>query len=233
MKCPGQDSRFWKDDAVYEARCPQCNESVEFFKDDTARKCPECGHRFVNPEMDFGCAAYCQFAEQCLGALPDEVKEKQQELIKDKVGMQVRRQLMQQPKLMQQAQNAARYAERLGKDAGGDLGAIIMAAHLIHVPNPDDAETREQDGQTTARSILEKVGAGEQVADKVTSVLDALSNGGELELEASIVKDAELMAQLEEESKSSSLSKDEIERRIHNELITEQGQNLARRILLQ
>ncbi|MBS3779850.1 MAG: hypothetical protein KGY41_05615 [Desulfovermiculus sp.] len=233
MKCPGQDSRFWKDDAVYEARCPQCNESVEFFKDDTARKCPNCGHRFVNPEMDFGCAAYCQFAEQCLGALPDEVKEKQQDLIKDKVGMEVRRLLMQQPKVMRQAQSAARYAERLGKDAGGDLGAIIMAAHLIHVPNPRDAEIRDQDRRATARSILEKVGAGEQVAEKVVSILDALSNGEELKLEAGIVKDAELMAQLEEESKSSSLAKDEIERRIHDELITEKGQNLARRVLLQ
>lgn len=233
MKCPGQDSRFWKDDAVYEARCPQCNDSVEFFKDDTARKCPSCGLRFVNPEMDFGCAAYCQFAEQCLGALPDEVKEKQQDLIKDKVGMEVRRLLMQQPKVMQQAQNAARYAERLGKDAGGDLGAIIMGAHLIHVPSLNDTEFSDQNRQAMARSILEKVGAGEEVAEKVVSILEALSEDGELELEASIVKDAELMAQLEDESKSSSLTKDEIERRIHNELITEQGQNLARRVLLQ
>ncbi|MDZ7760653.1 MAG: hypothetical protein U5L00_10395 [Desulfovermiculus sp.] len=236
MKCPGQDSRFWKDDAIYEARCPQCSQTVEFFKDDTARKCPHCGQRFVNPEMDFGCAAYCQFAEQCLGALPDEVKEKQQDMIKDKVGMEVRRLLMQEPKVMQQAQSAARYAERLGKDAGGDLGAIIMAAHLLHVPvsGPRHSETAGQDRRTTARSILEKVGAGEDVADQVVSILEALSAGGrELELEASIVHDAQVLARLEEECKASSLPKDDIEQRIMAEMMTEQGQDLARRILLQ
>ncbi len=71
MKCPGQDLQYWKPGAIYEAGCPRCGRAVEFFKDDTARTCPGCGHRFVNPQMDFGCAAYCPFAEQCLGTLPE------------------------------------------------------------------------------------------------------------------------------------------------------------------
>jgi len=232
MKCPGQDSRFWKDDAIYEARCPQCNETVEFFKDDTARKCPHCGHRFVNPEMDFGCAAYCQFAEQCLGALPDEIKEKQQDLIKDKVGMEVRRLLMQEPKTMQQAQNTARYAERLGKDAGGDMGAIIMAAHLMHVAGAKDFESGP-DGRAMALSILEKVGAKEAVRKKVESILNSLlDDGQDLEPEARIVQDATRLAELEEECKTASYSKEEIEQHIIDRLFTEYGRNLARRILL-
>jgi len=233
MKCPGQDSRFWKDDAIYEARCPQCSQTVEFFKDDTARKCPSCGHRFVNPELDFGCAAYCQFAEQCLGALPDEVKEKQQDLIKDKVGMEVRRLLMQQPKVMQQAQNAARYAERLGKDVGGDMGAVIMAAHLMYLNGPGDAQASAQENKTTPRSILDKVGAGQQVAEEVLSILDVLSNGhGELDLEARIVSDARTLAELEEECKSDLLSEKEIEESIVGQVWTEQGRDLARRVLV-
>ncbi len=232
MKCPGQDSRFWKDDAIYEARCPQCNETVEFFKDDTARKCPHCGHRFVNPEMDFGCAAYCQFAEQCLGALPDEIKEKQQDLIKDKVGMEVRRLLMQEPKIMQQTQNTARYAERLGKDAGGDMGAIIMAAHLMHVAGTKDLKTG-RDGQDLALSILKKVGAEEAVRNKVESVLNSLvDDGQDMEPEARIVHDAARLAELEEECKAASYSKEEIEQHIVDGLLTEQGRKLARRILL-
>lgn len=223
MKCPGQDSRFWKQDAIYEARCPQCNETVEFFKDDTARKCPHCGHRFVNPEMDFGCAAYCQFAEQCLGALPDDIKEKQQDLIKDKVGMEVRRLLLQQPKLMQKAQNAARYAERLGKDVGGDMGAVIMAAHLMHV----------QDMGLTPRDILDKAGAKPDVADKVESVLYQLSNSSSNpDLEARIVRDAATLAGLEEEFKVQSLSREDIEGRITQGFSIQQAQDLARRILL-
>jgi len=53
MKCPGQDTLYWNEEAIYNARCPECDQPVEFFKDDTTRKCPSCGHRFLNPKMDF------------------------------------------------------------------------------------------------------------------------------------------------------------------------------------
>jgi|GEM_PF-6526355 len=35
MKCPGQDSRYWKPGAIFGAKCPECGGEVEFFKDDT------------------------------------------------------------------------------------------------------------------------------------------------------------------------------------------------------
>ena len=233
MKCPGQDSRFWKQDAIYEARCPQCNETVEFFKDDTARKCPHCGHRFVNPEMDFGCAAYCQFAEQCLGALPDEIKEKQQDLIKDKVGMEVRRMLMRRPKLMQQAQNTARYAERLGREIGGDMGAIIMAAHLMHIHDGDLAEGQNAADQPGPRDILNEAGAKPEVIDRVESILNRLQGvHTDLDLEVQVVRDAAKLAVFEEECKNKSFSEQEIKDRIEQDFLTQEAQNLARRILL-
>jgi hypothetical protein len=183
--------------------------------------------------MDFGCAAYCQFAEQCLGALPDDIKEKQQDLIKDKVGMEVRRLLLQQPKLMQKAQNAARYAERLGKDVGGDMGAVIMAAHLLYVQQADTANGQGMDFQQTPRDILDKAGAKPDVADKVESVLDQLSKPwSDPDLEVRIVRDAATLAGLEEESKAQSLSREDIEGRITQGLSTPEAQDLARRILL-
>jgi len=64
MKCPGQDTRYWKPGDIFEVKCPKCGNDVEFFKDDPARKCPKCGHRFLNPNLDFGCASYCPYAEQ-------------------------------------------------------------------------------------------------------------------------------------------------------------------------
>ena len=73
MKCPGQDSRYWKAGAIFEAKCPECDHLVEFFKDDTTRKCPKCEHKFANPKMDFGCASYCQYAKECIGDLPPEL----------------------------------------------------------------------------------------------------------------------------------------------------------------
>ena len=78
MRCPGQDLRFWKPEDIFEAQCPKCGSRVEFFKDEVRRKC-RCGHEIVNPRMNFGCAQWCQYAEQCVGVLPDDVKARQQQ----------------------------------------------------------------------------------------------------------------------------------------------------------
>ncbi len=32
MKCPGQDSQYWKAGAVFDVKCPKCGNEVEFFK---------------------------------------------------------------------------------------------------------------------------------------------------------------------------------------------------------
>ena len=66
MRCPGQDMRFWKHDAIFDVSCPTCGEAVEFFKDESHRHCKKCRRRVRNPRLDLGCAEYCQYAEQCL-----------------------------------------------------------------------------------------------------------------------------------------------------------------------
>jgi len=89
MRCPGQDMRFWKPGDIFEAECPKCGGKVEFFKDEVRRKCP-CGHEIVNPKMDLGCAEWCQYAEQCIGVVPEEVKARQKakqgDLLKERIG---------------------------------------------------------------------------------------------------------------------------------------------------
>ena len=72
MRCPGQDTRFWKPGDIYEVVCPQCGKTMEFFKDDTRRTCKECGQVVRNPKLDVGCAEHCPFAQDCLGVLPEE-----------------------------------------------------------------------------------------------------------------------------------------------------------------
>ena len=69
MKYPGQDMRYWKHDAIFEVKCPQCRTAVEFFKDDPFRICSQCGLIFSNPKLDYGCASYCKYAEQCLAGI--------------------------------------------------------------------------------------------------------------------------------------------------------------------
>jgi len=89
MRCPGQDMRFWKPGDIFEAECPKCGGKVEFFKDEVRRKC-RCGHEIVNPKMDLGCAEWCQYAEQCIGVVPEEVKARQRaeqgDLLKERIG---------------------------------------------------------------------------------------------------------------------------------------------------
>jgi hypothetical protein len=60
MRCPGQDTQFWKP-------CPACKKPVEFFKDDVDRWCPHCKCKFRNPRLALGCAEWCPAAATCIG----------------------------------------------------------------------------------------------------------------------------------------------------------------------
>lgn len=70
MKCPGQDSRYWGPEAIFDVPCPACGTEVEFFKDEATRRCTKCGFRFRNPSIDVGCAEWCKYAKQCFGDVP-------------------------------------------------------------------------------------------------------------------------------------------------------------------
>ena len=69
FRCPGQDTRFWKPEDIFEERCPGCNNKMEFFKDEPKLKCRNCGKEVVNPKIDLGCAEWCKYADKCPGAL--------------------------------------------------------------------------------------------------------------------------------------------------------------------
>jgi len=75
VKCPGQDTRYWKKGDIFDVRCPKCGKDVEFFKDEARRSC-RCGQVIVNPKLDLACAEWCQHAEKCVDELPEELKSK-------------------------------------------------------------------------------------------------------------------------------------------------------------
>jgi DNA-directed RNA polymerase subunit RPC12/RpoP len=78
FRCPGQDQRFWKPEDIFEAKCPGCGWPVEFFKDEPKLKCRNCGHIIVNPKIDLGCAQWCQYAKQCMGATTEKRRDRRQ-----------------------------------------------------------------------------------------------------------------------------------------------------------
>ncbi len=200
MKCPGQDTQYWNADAVFEVKCPQCNTLVEFFKDDTTRRCGNCGHRFVNPKMDFGCAAYCQYAEQCLGDLPPELVAQKEDLLKDRVAIAVKRHLKTDFKQIGHITRRARHAEAIAKaEEDVNLPVVLITALLWDL---DPVENAAQ--APVARSILNDLKAPPPLIEQVCKMigLRQSSNLQADEIELKIVSDAEHQACLEETDKA-------------------------------
>lgn len=223
MRCPGQDTQYWKADAIYEAECPECGKPVEFFKDDTTRKCGHCGHRFVNPEMDFGCAAYCQFAEQCLGTLPEELLAEREDLLKDRVAIAVKQHFKTDFKRVGRTMRVARYAEQIGKKIKGNLAVIIMAA-LLH-------DVGAANGRQTARKILEGLSAPPPLIEAVVGILTDLDGQAGDDPSLQVVQDACRLAELAEGIQAADLTDEDVEQILTSGWQTSTGRQTAEKIL--
>lgn len=238
MKCPGQDSRYWKPGAIFDAECPECGKTVEFFKDDTTRKCNDCGHRFVNPNMDFGCAAYCKFAEQCIGTLPEEVLRQRDQFLKDRVAIEMKKYFKRDFKRIGHASRVARHAEDIAKDEQGDLAVVLTAAYLHDIGFPTSIQKysdaakdhHEEESAIVARSILEKLDAKRELIDEVCTIIDHHHHPkADDSLNFKIVYDADVLSNIEEKLKTEgmNISSDDLE----NRLFTSTGKDKLRRII--
>jgi hypothetical protein len=242
MKCPGQDSRYWKENAIFEVTCPKCDHRVEFFKDDTARKCGGCGHRFINPNMDFGCASYCEFADQCLGTLPPELLAQKEDFLKDRVAIEMKRYFSTDFKRIGHATRVARYAERIGKGERGNLAVILATAYLhdIGIPEAEKkygsaaAKHQEKEGPAVARLIMEKLGAKEELIDEVCDIIGHHHHpNSEETVNFKTLYDADLIANLEEKHKDVPLDPEKLADIIETSFLTPSGRDEARKTLLQ
>jgi len=241
MKCPGQDTRYWKPEDIFEVKCPRCGNEVEFFKDDTTRTCKKCGNRFLNPSMDFGCASYCQYAEQCIGNLPPELIAQKEDLLRNQVAIEVKRYLKGDFKRIGHATRVARYAERIGKEGRGNL-AVILTASYLHDIGIKEAEQKhnstavryqEEEGPPVARGILSRVGAAEELIEEVCDIIGHHHHPrAEKTVNFKVVYDADTLVNLEEKQKDSPIEAEKLARIIERSFMTESGRNLARSVLL-
>ncbi|UCE50965.1 MAG: HD domain-containing protein [Desulfobacterales bacterium] len=240
MKCPGQDTQYWRSGAIFEVDCPKCGQAVEFFKDDTSRKCGNCGHRFVNPEMDFGCAAYCQFAEQCIGNLPPELLAQKDDLLKDRVAIEMKRYFKNDFRRIGHATRVARYAERIGKREKGNMAVILSAAYLHDIGileaqkkyNSTAAEYQEKEGPLIAKSILSKLGANEELIDEVCEIISHHHHPGtDDSINFKVVYDSDLLENLDEKYKDNPMDHRQLEDLINQSFLTTSGREIAREVL--
>jgi putative nucleotidyltransferase with HDIG domain len=241
MKCPGQDSRYWKPGAIFESKCPKCGYGVEFFKDDTTRICRQCGHRFLNPELDFGCASYCQYAEQCIGNLPPELIEQKEGLFKERVAVEMKKYFNKDFKRIGHASRVARYAERLARDEGGDLAVILPAAYLHDIglkeaekQHPGQADRfHSKIGGPIAKEILTRLGAKEELIEEIIDIVSRHHQPEDHEnLHFKIIYDADAVVNIEDKIKDGSVIPEELPEKILTSLLTARGQQLAREVLL-
>jgi len=243
MKCPGQDMRYWKPGDVFDTRCPKCGAKVEFFKDEVRRKCRSCGHELVNPKMDFGCAQWCPYAEQCIGAVPDEVKAKQREaekdLLRERIAFEMKKYFGTDYKRVNHALKVARYAEQILKMEGGHP-LVVMGAAYLHDIGIREAERKygsssgkvqEKEGPPIAKEILERLNVQKEVAGEICDIIGHHHSPREEEtLNFQILYEADCLVNIEEDGISKDRQK--VEQIIEKVFRTVTGKKLAQELYL-
>ena len=189
MKCPGQDTRYWKPGDIFDVDCPHCGSKVEFFKDEATRRCRGCRKAVVNPRMDFGCAAHCRYVADCLGEIGPELAAKRVDLLKDRVALEVKRLLVSDFQRIAHGLKVARYAEEIVREEAAVVALVLCAAHLHLL-----LEGPEEGGSQKALDILEKLGADLNFSRKVLDVIEDFRVGTTDSLEARVLLDAHRLA---------------------------------------
>jgi len=242
MQCPGQDSRYWGANAIFEAACPNCGNVVEFFKDEGSRRCKKCGHRVLNPKIDFGCATYCPYAEQCMGSLPEELAASKKEMLKDQVAIAMKKYFGTDFKRIAHAGRVARHAETINTGEKGNPAVITIAAYLHDIGireaegkyNCSSPKYQHQEGPPVAREILTELQADAGLIDEVCDIIGHHHQPRPEETtNFKVLYDADLLVNLEEGQKENPLETEKLAGLISKTFLTETGGELARKVLLE
>jgi hypothetical protein len=235
IRCPGQNTLFWKPDDIYDVTCPSCGAPVEFWKDDSKRSC-KCGHRFLNPKRDLGCLEYCKYAEQCM---PDMFQgENLKALYRDRLLVGAKIAFRPEDARLERSQEIAEVAEEILDGEGGQPKVVFAATILGDLvlnsqPQGGHGVSSKQGESPTAivTKVLADLGTEKEVIDHVCRIIEDRAKGkSPADVNHRIVSDAWMVADLLE--KKTLLEEEAIERLIENKVHTETGKRLARERLL-
>jgi hypothetical protein len=216
---------------VFDVPCPECGAAVEFFKDETSGRCTNCGHRFRNPGIDFGCATWCSLAEQCLGYVPDgdSAPQSTEGALAGRLIQRIGEEFKHEPARMISALKAFHHAKELVAKEGG-VPRIALAASLLLeiVASPEgDASGAEKDYGQKVRQMLQDAGAEEETMQGVSEIVGCCRSGRQMEgIEFNIVCDADRLARLTTEYSPD--QRQEVEAIIQNQLVTDTARQRAR-----
>jgi len=202
MMCPGQDTRFWTSEDIFEIPCQSCDSPVEFFKTDVFRRCPKCGKRIQNPKVSLGCAQWCDHAKECLGFDPKEVQmaDTQELSLVDKLIGEIKKEFDGDQKHITHSLLVFDRAQELMRREEADPRVVVAAAllHDIGVPaaerkhSSSEGRFQEVEGSPIARRILEEIGMDEPTIEHVCQIVRSHHSADEIDTtEFRIVWDAD------------------------------------------
>ena len=238
MKCPGQDTQQWKPGDIFEMPCSNCGRIIEFFKDDTSRRCKGCGARVLNPKMDFGCAAYCAFADQCLVNCRLRLLRSERIFSRTMSRCEMRRYFGTDQKTnTRMPSGLPDVAERILDQEPADF-AVVMAAAYLHDIGIREAEKRYQSsearyqeelGPQVARTLLESLKADAKLVDEVCDIIGHHHHPRTQETDNfKVLYDADCIVNLEEDGSAKPRDRENLAQVIGENLLTETGKALAR-----
>jgi DNA-directed RNA polymerase subunit RPC12/RpoP len=235
IRCPGQNTMFWKSDDIYDVQCPSCGKPVEFWKDDSKRKC-DCGHRFLNPKRDLGCLEYCKYAEDCMPEMFEG--ENLKALYRDRLLVAAKIVLKTENTHLERSQEVAELAEEILDGEGGQPKVVFAATILGDLVldsqrHGGQAASSDQGDSPSAliRKVLANLGTEKEVVDQVCQIIENRINGtSSEEVNHKIVSDALVLADLLE--KKALLEEAALERLVESKIQNKTGQRLAQERLL-
>lgn len=235
IKCPGQDQRFWKPDDIFEVKCPQCDRMIEFFKDEPKIKCRNCGQLVVNPKIDFGCAQWCQYADQCLSVST----KREANILREEVIEEMKKIFGTDQTRIEHALSVLDYAEKIQAAEGGDP-LVVKASAILHDIGIQQAERKygsteakyqELESPVIAEEILKKYDLDKATIEHVCKIIANHHSAKDINtLEFQIVWDADWLVNIPEEFVE--ISSEKMQLMIDKVFKTQKGYQIARELFL-
>jgi len=240
--CPGQDTRFWRPGDIYDVTCGKCGRSVEFFKDEASRRCPQCGTRLQNPKLALGCAQWCEHAKECLGFDPRQMKEDEAEpeaALVDKLIAAMRGVFRNDQKRIEHALKVLEYAKELLRSAEGNP-RVVMTAAVLHDIGIIAAEQKrgssagvyqEMEGPPIAEKIMKELSLDQDTIDHVKKIIANHHSARDIDTpEFRVIWDADWLVNLPEEHPD--LTGEALNNKIEKIFRTAAGKQKARAIFI-
>ncbi|MBC8456814.1 MAG: HD domain-containing protein, partial [Deltaproteobacteria bacterium] len=148
---------------------------------------------------------------------PPGLLAERDDLLKDRVAMEMKRFFGHDFKRIGHAANVARYAEQIVKEEKGNPAVVLSAAYLHDIGIPEAARKydstaaryHQKEGPPIAREILTKLGAREEIIDEVCDIIGHHHHPRDKEtMNFKILYDADLIVNLEEGQKKKETERD-------------------------